>query len=221
VTEYPRVVLLLILILLVSPSYCLGPLALGTGKGTSMANLDRGASQSGYKPSFAYTGFAAPSPPQTMALSPGAMVHQAQALLDESESLRDQTAVLFNRTAALAGQVQNLADETRASADSAQRDVKLSSNYASEGELRLNEMKSIYNKTVAEAKMVSGLTKRNEALIAQAGLYANQSAWHADYARRYLNQSIILSDQIALVSQEAAALKESGNFPVTKEPDFI
>jgi hypothetical protein len=209
--KYPRIVLLLILILLLTPSYCLEPLALGNGKGNSVVNLDKGAVSSGSKPSFGHTGFAAPSSPQTMALSPGLMVHQVQALLDESELLREQTAVLFNKTALLAGLVQNLADETKASADSVQKEAELSSIYASEGERRLNEMISIYNKTVAEAQKVSDLTKRNEELIAQAGLYANESAWHVDGARRYLNQSIMVSDQIALLPQGGAGLKERGN----------
>ena len=125
-----RAVLLLMLILLISPFNGQELLTLGNGRGLKVLNLDMGAANLGYKPSFGTTGFVAPSIPQTIVLSPGVMVHQAKILRDESASMRDESAVLLNETKTLADRVQTIANSTDLSAEQVQTDVEATSGYA-------------------------------------------------------------------------------------------
>ena len=55
------------------------------GKKSNYINVDDGAQVSGYNPFRGMTGFAAPSIPQTIILSPSIMIYQAKKLMDESK----------------------------------------------------------------------------------------------------------------------------------------
>ena len=188
-----RAILLLMLILLISPFNGQDPLALGNGRGLKVLNLDMGAANLDFKPSFGTTGFVAPSIPQIIVLSPGMMMHQAKILRDESASMRDESAIIFNKTKTLADRVQTIADNTGGLAEQVRIDVEATSGYAAEAKGSLNEMKSIYNGSLSQAQIVSDLTKRNEALAEQAGISANESALYATAATYSLKETSVAS----------------------------
>jgi len=200
------------LILLVPLIYCQEPLNLGRGSTAKAINLDIGAIEPGYKPFMSNMGFSAPQVPQAMALSPGAMIHQAQLFRDQSASMMDETSDILNKTKALADQAQRAADSTEALAEQVRADATESSNYASNAERSLNEIKLIYSDTLAEAERTSNLTRRNEELARETGVHANESASHVEAAQDILNETRSIYNNIALIQDNISLTAQEIHF---------
>ncbi|MCX8207032.1 MAG: hypothetical protein N3G75_04275 [Methanothrix sp.] len=131
------------LLMMLTVSYAQEPLWLGRGAPESVVNLDVGARSPGYVPSFGTRGFAAPVSHQVMALSPGAMIHQAESLLSEAKRARDEAISIHNLTRLMAVYASENASIARSMAESAETSAKAAKTSAYECRVALNETKSV------------------------------------------------------------------------------
>jgi len=190
----PLVVLMLLMLLPVS--HAQEPLWLGRGANEAVVNLDVGARSSGYVPSFGARGFAAPASPQVMALSPGAMIHQAESLLSEAERARDDVLSIHNLTRLMAVYASENASIARSMAESAEMSARRAETGAYECRVVLNETErvrsqvlSIYNLT----RLMAVYASENASIARSMAESAEMSARRAEtgaYERRVaINES--------------------------------
>ncbi|MGF3495181.1 MAG: hypothetical protein ACQXXK_04710, partial [Methanothrix sp.] len=146
----PLVVLIVLMALMLLPVYhAQEPLWLGRGANEDVVNLDVGARSPGYVPSFGTRGFAAPASPQVMALSPGAMIHQAESLLSEVERARDDTLSIYNLTRLMAVYASENASIARSMAESAEMSARRAETGAYECRVVLNETESVRSQVLS------------------------------------------------------------------------
>lgn len=112
--------IILLLIALMGTAAALEPLPLGGGRVDEVINLQSGARQPGYVPRMTSSGFATPPTSQTMALDPGAMVHQAGSFMEEARAARDQALAIRDDVLDAQNRTLALAEETKAYRDRAE-----------------------------------------------------------------------------------------------------
>ena len=91
----------MVLSIIVSTVAALEPREIGRGRSGAVVNLDAGPNNSGTKLHFGTEGFVAPSIPQFVEISPGAMVHQSKMYRDESRRLYSNACSILNQTSDL------------------------------------------------------------------------------------------------------------------------
>ena len=107
--------MILVLSIIVSTVAALEPQEIGRGRSGAVVNLDAGPNNSGTKLHFGTEGFAAPSIPQFVEVSPGAMVHQSKMYRDESRSLYGNVRTILNQTSALENSTRQSTEKAAAS----------------------------------------------------------------------------------------------------------
>lgn len=139
----------LVLLMMLPVSYAQEPLWVGRGAPEDVVNLDVGARSPGYVPSFGTRGFAAPVSPQVMALSPGAMVHQAESLLSEAKRARDDVLSIYNMTRLLVVYASENASIARSMAESAEMNAGAAKTSVYECRAALNETRSVRSEVLS------------------------------------------------------------------------
>jgi hypothetical protein len=110
--NYKIALTILALILLSWPAASVEALYLGGGVGSEVINVDAGAKQPSESFNYGRSGFVAPTIPQSMALSPNALVTQAEDLVKEAKearegavSARDEARAKYNETQVLLSKI--------------------------------------------------------------------------------------------------------------------
>jgi hypothetical protein len=177
-----KIVFLLVLSIIVSTAAALEPQEIGRGRSCKVVNLDAGPNGSGTKLHFGTEGFASPSIPQFVEVSPGAMVHQAKMYRDESRRLYSNACTILNQTSDLENSTRQSTEMATASSAMAEVNANSSMSNAIRCKAYLDQTVSALNKTLA----ISNSTE----------IFANELAERENVTREYA-QNAIRSAQIA------------------------
>jgi hypothetical protein len=181
-------------------------LKVGGGTQHDYFNVNSGARQTGQGVYIGSHGFAAPSIPQPVALSPGFMVQKVETLVNNAEEIKDESMDIYNQTLNLSGQikadekqVQSLAVEAGDHEEASKKNAALAERYA-------RENKDVYNMTKVLSQGMDAHMERAEDLFAAAQLSVNISARNAALAGGYLNGTRSFFNGTQAVYKEELAL---------------
>jgi hypothetical protein len=204
--------LFLMLLALSWPVSSIEPIYLGSGASDQVINLDSGAGQPSQNYNFGKTGFAAPSVPQTMALSSTVMLTEAQELRDEAEAARDEAVSARDEARIAYEQAQSLVsrvEETKRLMDDLAISVQSSSETCATSASRCMDILDLANETYARTLSISSAMERNmsriESDLLDAKDYANASALSAAYVSDCLNQTRLAYNGTLVASRDCAA----------------
>ena len=184
--NYKIAVTILVLIFLSWPAASVEALYLGSGVGGQVINLDAGAKQSSEKYNFGWSGFVAPTMPQSMALSPNIMVTQAEGLVKEAQvardgavSARDEARAKYNETQVLLSKIDDKESSIQSLLKSAEDSAEASAISAAQAAEFLNRTEAAYGRTLGLSVAVEGNLSLMKSLLQEAKSYANASAINA------------------------------------------
>lgn len=194
-------------------------ISLGNGASDQVINLNAGAGQPSYVYSFGRTGFVAPQVPQTIALSPNAMLTEAQELRDETQAARDEAVLArdeikssYEQAQAAIDEAVLARDEAKSSYEQAQaavsrieeiekhvndlaKDVQDGSDSCAVYADKCSDILRLTNETYKKNLEISSALERNISQMSddllEARSYADASALNAAYAADCLNRTLL------------------------------
>ncbi|NYT02636.1 MAG: hypothetical protein GKC10_07770 [Methanosarcinales archaeon] len=186
---FKKFTIIFLLVALMATAAAVEPVQLGGGRADEAINLQSGARQPGYVPRMTTSGFASPQTAQTMALDPGAMVHQAGVFMQEALEARDQTLAARdsalearNRTEALAEEARTNGELAKAaqvkaaeSRESCALGATMSQDYANQSRTAALEVQEVYNQAMNLTLGLENLTEQLK-MAEQQSMNLNETA---------------------------------------------
>lgn len=211
---------ILMLLVLSWPSVGSDCIYLGSGIRDQVINLDAGARVPGQNYQFTRSGFAAPSIPQPMALSPNIMITQAKNLMDEAARAKDESVAARNESLsardeakAAYGEAKSLLAEMNEAEKNIQSQLVKAESWADVSATNAVRAGGLFNmtdeacrKTLVLSKEVEGNASRTESMMEQARDYANASAKSAGQAIESQNRTYLLHNETAVIFSQSSAV---------------
>lgn len=177
-------------------------ISLGNGASDQVINLNVGARQPAQAYSFGRAGFVAPQVPQTIALSPNAMLTEAQELRDETQAARDEAVLARDETKSsyeLARATVSRIEEIEKHVDDLAKNAQSSSDSCAVCADKCSNILSLTNDTYRKNLDISSVVERNICEmrddLREARSYAGASALNAAYAADCLNRTLLVYNE--------------------------
>lgn len=176
-----KIMLLFLMLLALSwPVSSVECINLGNGASDQVINLNAGARQPAYVYSFGRAGFVAPQMPQTIALSPNAMLAEAQELNDEAQDARDEAVLARDEAKNSYEQAQAARDEAVLARDEVKSSYELVQAARDEAVLARDEAKSSYELAQATVSRIEKIEKHVNDLAKDVQDGSDSCAVYAD-----------------------------------------
>lgn len=165
--------LFLMLLALSWPVSSVECISLGNGASDQVINLNAGPRQPAQVYSFGRAGFVSPQMPQTIALSPNAMLTEAQKLRDETQAARDEVKGSYELA-------QAAGDEAVLARDEAKSSYELAQAARDEAVLARDEAKGSYEQVQASVSRIEEIETHVDDLAKSAQDSTDSCAVYAD-----------------------------------------
>ncbi len=186
----------------------LEPQEIGRGRSGAVVNLDAGPNNSGTKLHFGTEGFAAPSIPQFVEVSPGAMVYQSKMYRDESRRLYSSARTVLNQTSYLENSTRHSTEKAAASSAMAEVSSNSSMSNVMQCKTYLKQTGSALNKTIAMSNRTEMLAKKLTEMDNVTREYAQNAARSAQVARDHLNDTVSERNNVSVLMQRVDILEK-------------
>ena len=200
--------MLLVLSIIVSTVAALEPQEIGRGRSGAVVNLDAGPNNSGTKLHFGTEGFVAPSIPQFVEISPGAMVHQSKMYRDESRILYSNVSTILNQTLDLENSTRQSTEKAAASSAMAEVSANSSMSNVMKCKTYLDQTGSALNKTIAMSNRTEMLAKELTEMENVTREYSQDAARSAQIARDHLNDTGPERNNVSVLMQRVDILEK-------------